>query len=81
MAEVLEDEITKLVEGKTILSLDELKAKALAKHPGATTADSELENENGRYIFKVELRDQQDVEWDLALDAKTGEVLKDQRDN
>ncbi|BBH47111.1 PepSY domain-containing protein [Pseudomonas sp. KU43P] len=79
--DVQPDEVVKLVNAKTIKSLDELKATAVAKHPGATVKDSELENEYGRYIYKVELRDQQNVEWDVDLDAKTGEVLKDAQDN
>lgn len=75
------DQAVKLVNDKTIKSLDELKAAALAKHPGATVTDTELEDSYGRYIYKVELRDGQNVEWDVDLDAKTGEVLKDERDS
>lgn len=78
--DVQPDEVVKLVQSKTIKSLDELKATAVAKHPGATVTDSELEDEYGRYIYKVELRDKQNVEWDVDLDAKTGEVLKDAQD-
>jgi uncharacterized membrane protein YkoI len=78
--DVQPDEVVKLVNAKTIKSLDELKATAVAKHPGATVIDSELENEYGRYIYKVEMRDTQNVEWDVDLDAKTGEVLKDEQD-
>lgn len=74
-------EVVKLVEAKTIMSLDDLNAKALAKHPGATIKDSELEDSYGRYVYKVELRDAQNVEWDVDLDAKTGEVLKDAKDS
>jgi uncharacterized membrane protein YkoI len=79
--DVQPDEVVKLVNGKTIKSLDELKAAAIAKHAGSTATDSELENEYGRYIYKVELRDAQGVEWDVDLDARTGEILKDERDN
>lgn len=79
--DVQPDEVVKLVNAKTIMSLDELKKKAERIHPGATVTDSELEDEYGRYIYKVELRDAQNVEWDVDLDAKTGEVLKDARDN
>lgn len=75
------DQAVKLVNDKTIKPLDELKAAALAKHPGATVTDTELEDSYGRYIYKVELRDGQNVEWDVDLDAKTGEVLKDERDS
>ncbi|MFK3909110.1 PepSY domain-containing protein [Pseudomonas monteilii] len=79
--DVQPDEVVKLVNGKTIKSLDELKAAAIAKHAGSTATDSELEDEYGRYIYKVELRDAQGVEWDVDLDARTGEILKDERDS
>ena len=75
------DQAVKLVQTNQIKSLDELKNAAIAKHPGATVTDSELEDVYGRYVYKVELRDAQNVEWDVDLDAKTGEVLKDARDN
>lgn len=74
------DELIKLVQSNQIQSLEKLKETALAKHPGSTVTDSEVENEYGRYIYKVELRDAQNVEWDVDLDAKTGEVLKDEKD-
>lgn len=78
--DVRTDEVVKLVQTKQIQSLDELNQKALAKHPGATIKDTELEDIYGRYVYKVELRDAQNVEWDVDLDAKTGEVLKDVQD-
>ncbi|MCU1720035.1 MULTISPECIES: PepSY domain-containing protein [unclassified Pseudomonas] len=78
--DVRTDEVVKLVQTKQIQSLDELNQKALAKHPGATIKDTELEDVYGRYVYKVELRDAQNVEWDVDLDAKTGEVLKDVQD-
>ncbi|MNF79400.1 Peptidase propeptide and YPEB domain protein [compost metagenome] len=78
--DVQPDEIVKLVQAKTILSLDDLNAKALAKHPGATIKESELEDVYGRFVYKIDLRDAQNVEWDVDLDAKTGEILKDVQD-
>jgi len=79
--DVQPDEVVKLVQSQQIQSLDALKQKALAQHPGATVKDSELENEYGRYIYKVELRDSKNVEWDVDMDAKTGEILKNVQDN
>ncbi len=79
--DVQPDEVVKLVQSKQIQSLDTLKQKALSQHAGATVTDSELEEEYGRYIYKVELRDAQNVEWDVDMDAKTGEILKNARDN
>ena len=80
LADVPAHEISALEKAGTVQSLQKLADVAKAKHPGATITDSELENEYGRYILKVELRDAQNVEWDVDLDAKTGEVLKDKQD-
>jgi uncharacterized membrane protein YkoI len=53
----------------------------VAKHPGATVEETELEEEYGRYIYQVELRDAQGVKWDLELDATNGQILKDHQDD
>ena len=75
------DEALKLRDAGTIQSFDKLNAAALAKHPGGQVTETELEEEYGRYIYQLELRDPKCVKWDLELDATTGEVLKDQRDD
>lgn len=73
-------EAQKLLDAGTIWSFEKLDAAALAKHPGATVTDTELEEEYGKYRYKVDLRDAEGVEWDLELDAVTGEVLKNHQD-
>ncbi|MBE8716167.1 PepSY domain-containing protein [Cellvibrio polysaccharolyticus] len=75
------DQIQTLQENGTIQSLQKLNAIALEQHPGATIHDSELEHERGQYIYQLELRDQQGVEWDLELDAATGAILKNRQDD
>lgn len=75
------DQALKLRDAGTIQSFEKLNEAALAKHPGAQIEDTELDEENGRYFYDVELRDEQGVQWDLELDAKTGEVLKDHQDD
>lgn len=75
------DEAQKLREAGTIQSFEALNETALAEHPGSRVEDTDLEEENGRFIYKVELRDQQNQQWDLELDAGTGEVLKNKRDD
>ncbi|WP_313499111.1 PepSY domain-containing protein [Stutzerimonas nitrititolerans] len=75
------DEALRLRDAGTIQSFEKLNEAALAKHPGSTIEDTELEEEYGRYVYQLELRDGKGVQWDLELDAKTGEVLKDQQDD
>ena len=68
------DEALKLRDAGTIQSFEKLNEAALAKHPGATIEESELEEEYGRYVYQLELRDDKGVQWDLELDAKTGDL-------
>lgn len=75
------DEALKLRDAGTIQSFEKLNAAAMALHAGSTTEDTELEEEYGRYIYQVEVRDAQGVQWDIELDATSGQVLKNQRDN
>ena len=75
------DEALRLRDAGTIQSFEKLNALAIAKHPGATIEDTELEQNGGRYIYEVELRDPKFVEWDMKLDAVSGEVLQDQQEN
>ena len=74
------DEALRLRDAGTIMSFEKLNAIALAKHPGSTVTETELEQEYGKYIYQIDLRDPQGVEWDLELDAVSGQVLKDHQD-
>lgn len=73
-------EAQKLLDAGTIWSFEKLNAAVLAKHPDGTVTDTELEEEYGKYRYKVDLRDAKGIEWDLELDAVTGEVLKNHQD-
>ena len=75
------DEALRLRDAGTIQSFEKLNAAALAKHPGATIEETELEQEHGRYQYQVELRDSQGKEWDVLLDATNASVLQDQQDH
>jgi uncharacterized membrane protein YkoI len=75
------DEALRLRDAGTIVSFEKLNATALAKHPGSTISETELEEEYGKYIYQLELRDPQGIEWDLEMDAVSGQVLKDHQDS
>ncbi|MDI3355400.1 PepSY domain-containing protein [Pseudomonas sp. UYIF39] len=74
------DEALRLRDAGTIVSLEKLNATALTKHTGATITETELEEEYGKYIYQVELRDPQGIDWGLELDAVSGQILKDHQD-
>ncbi|WPP46705.1 PepSY domain-containing protein [Pseudomonas sp. AN-1] len=75
------DEALKLRDAGTIMSFEKLNEAAIAKHPGSAVEETELEEEYGRYVYQVELRDAQGVQWDLELDATNGQILKDHQDD
>jgi uncharacterized membrane protein YkoI len=74
------DQALKLRDAGTIQSFEKLNAAALAKHPNGTITDTELEEHYGKYVYQVDLRDAQGVEWDVEVDAVNGQVLKDHQD-
>lgn len=79
-ADVRPDQIPSLLKSGAIMDFEKLNAAALAKHPGATLIDTELEDKAGRLVYETELRDTSNVKWDVKLDAKTGEVLENKQD-
>jgi uncharacterized membrane protein YkoI len=80
-ADVRPDLIPDLLKSGEIKDFKELNKIATDKHPGFTIHETELDKDNqGNYVYQVELRDAKGVEWDVDVNAKTGAVLKDKQD-
>ncbi len=75
------DEALKLRDSGSIKSFEMLNGFALAQHPKGVIRETELDNEWGRYVYQLELIDAQGMEWDMELDAATGEILKNRQDD
>jgi len=80
-ADVPVDQIPQLVKDGKIKPLEELNKVVMKLHPGATITDSDLDNHFNGYEYEVEIRDAKNVEWDVDLNAATGEVLKNKQDD
>ena len=80
-ADVPVDQIPQLVKDGKIKPLEELNQVIMKLHPGATITDSDLDNHFNGYEYEVELKDAKGVEWDVDLNAATGEVLKNKKDD
>jgi uncharacterized membrane protein YkoI len=74
------EEAAKLRAAGIIQAFEQLDAAALTRHPGAKINDTELDDEYGKHVYQVELTDAQGVDWDVDVDAATGNVLKDHQD-
>jgi uncharacterized membrane protein YkoI len=75
------DQAIKLRKEGKIQPFDKLDEVALAKHPGTTVEETELEKEYGGYVYKVELRDPKGIQWEVDLDAASGKIIRDQQDD
>ena len=75
------DQIPQLVKDGKIKPLEVLNQIVMKLHPGATITDSDLDNHFNSYEYEVELHDAKGVEWDVDLNAATGEVLKNKQDD
>ena len=76
-----QDEALELARSGQIMALDVLLQTALGKYPGAALLEAELEREDGRYRYEIELLTVSGVVRELALDAQSGELLKDEEDD
>ncbi|KAB0568055.1 PepSY domain-containing protein [Pseudomonas palleroniana] len=79
-ADVRPDQIPSLLKSGQVMDFQKLNAAALAKHPGATITDTELDHKNGVLVYEVDITDTTGKKFEVKLDAKTGTVLEDKQD-
>ncbi len=75
-----QDEALRLRREGLILPLENLLQPALARYPGARLLEAELEEEDDRYVYEIELLTADGVARELELDARDGRLLKDEED-
>ncbi len=78
--DISNEEAAKLVEQGRIKSLESLEDRALSIKPG-TIMDRDLEYDDGRYVYKLDIRADDGTDWDVEVDAATEEILKTEMDD
>jgi len=76
-----QDEALELRQKGVILPLEQLLESALGRYPGARLLEAELEEDDDRYEYEVELLTPAGVVREIKLDASTGALLKDEEDD
>ena len=76
-----QDQALKLRQKGVILPLEQLLTTALGRYPGARLLEAELEEDDGRYEYEVELLTKEGVVREIKLDANSGALLKDEEDD
>ncbi len=58
-----------------ILPLEQIISAAMEVKPGQIL-ETELDEEDGRYVYELEILDDRGQVWELELDATTGELVE-----
>lgn len=78
--EVDADSAQRLQEEGRILPLAEVVARARSLHPGSVI-EVELDDNEGRYVYEIELLDVEGTSRELYFDAGSGELLDTKQDD
>lgn len=76
-----QDQALRLREQGKIIALEVLMARIKEIYPNARLLEVELEEEDGIYMYEVELLTQEDVVRELEIDARDGKILQDEVDD
>ncbi len=63
------------------ISIDQARSTALGRVRGGTIIEEELEMENGKLVYSIEIRDADKKVFDVEVDAKTGEIVNVEEEN
>ena len=75
------NEALRLRQAGEILALEKLLDIALSLYPGARLLEAELEEDDGHYIYEVELITRSGTVRDIEINARDGRILKDEEDD
>ena len=76
-----QDDVLELRQEGKVLAFEQILQSALQQHPGAKVVEVELEEEDGKYHYDLEIVTEQGIVRKLEIDAYTGRVLKDERED
>lgn len=73
-----QDEALRLRREGAVQSFEQLLAVVSARYPGVRVLEVELEEEDGRFIYEMEVLTADGAVREIELDARTGAVLQDE---
>jgi uncharacterized membrane protein YkoI len=82
-AGAMDDDMAKMqavAKGRGFITPEQAIERALAAKPG-TAVEADLDRRlNGDYYYEVEIVDAEGIEWEIKLDARTGDARKADRE-
>ena len=80
-ADISQDAARDLRRAGTILALEEILDLVRERHPDARLLEAELERDDGRYIYEMEVLTREGQVRELETDAATGRILEDEAED
>lgn len=74
------DEARRLLKSGDIMSLELILEKLRPDHPGKIL-EIELEQEAGQLVYEIEMLGDDGIVRELIIDARTGDLLRSERDD
>ncbi|MCQ4289260.1 PepSY domain-containing protein [Pseudomonas stutzeri] len=75
-----QDEALRLRREGLIMPLEALLQRAMERYPGARLLEAELEEDDGIYVYEIELLTTNGIARELEIDARDGRLIKDEED-
>jgi len=75
------DKAVELVEQGKIKHFRDLNAIVMGLYPGGRIIDTELEDQRGRLVYNLDVHSSDGRQWEVELDAVTGEVLTNREED
>lgn len=76
-----QNEALQLREQGLIIALEKLLQLVEQRHPQASLLEVELEEDDGIYIYEVELATREGIVRELEINAASGKILKDEEED
>ena len=73
------NEAYELLRSGEILPLEKI-LEICRKQVQGHVLEVELEHEDGQLIYEIEILDEKGLAWEIELDARTGRIIKKERD-
>src|SRR5690554_2679318 len=75
------DEVLELRRSGTLLAFEKVVALISERYPDSQILDVELEDENGTYLYEIEILTTDNRVRELEIDARNGTFLEDELDD
>jgi len=76
--DISQNEVLELRRRGELLPFEQVIALVETRHPGAQILEVELEEDDGRYLYELEILTRDNRVRELELDARDGRILDDE---